>query len=317
MELTQPAASDSEFLRLDNANKKHSFKKHAKNKGKFLMSEGQSGSKSLRSDWEKTLAKKENHTLTDKESREGVFKFNETSEKEIHLHIDAEEIQGRVQPVDKPDPRWESWQPKKPEVTSVKPEEVVTPLEQVLAVEEEPATVVSIDPSLSAEALLHSKAVANIAEEHAQRATPPSYKDQLPKEAQEIMERLQPARDHHIEQSTWHNIEVDNKTGKAVEEPTFSYGEAFKDEQRTETNAFHTDDGVISASGQLAVSTPTFNNLNDKDAAILSNAQPSPNPLPTSQIQTPYPMRGRSSVDPLLWTVLTVIVMAIFLALFI
>ncbi len=39
----------------------------------------------------------------------------------------------------------------------------------------------------------------------------------------------------HIERSQWHSMEVDNKTGKVVENPaTFAYGEAFQQERRQE-----------------------------------------------------------------------------------
>ena len=39
---------------------------------------------------------------------------------------------------------------------------------------------------------------------------------------------------HHIEQSSWHAIEVDNKTGKAVENSAITYGKAFEQERHQE-----------------------------------------------------------------------------------
>ena len=323
MKLNQPAESDSDSLRLDDANKNRFTKKQSKNKGKFILGEVEGNSKSLRTDWEKTLANKEKQTTPSRVLREGVIKLNETPEDEINLHVDADEIHEGVQLDNKSDPIWEPWQASKPESAPRADTVAVVETEPLVEVEpaaeiQEPDRPATLDPTLSAEAHLHSQAVADIAREHAQTAVAPSYKDQLPKEAQEIMERLQPAKDHHIEQSTWHNIEVDNKTGRAVEEPTFSYGEAFKDEQRTEANAFHTDGAVASASGQLAVSSPIFDNFNNRDAAILSNAQPGPNtPVnPHAQIDYVGPSRS-SSIDPLLWTILIVIIFAIFLAIFI
>lgn len=46
-------------------------------------------------------------------------------------------------------------------------------------------------------------------------------------------EKVIPA-DHRIETSAWHAIEVDKKTGKAVDNPSFAYGEAFQQEQHQE-----------------------------------------------------------------------------------
>jgi hypothetical protein len=323
MELKQPAESDSDVLRLDHVNKKHPTKHHGKSKIKLPLNEGESNQKSLRGDWEKTLAEKDHHSEPSRAINEGVFRFDGAPDKEIHLHVDAEQIQEGIQIDNKSDPLWEPWhekrqeaKPQQPKVATV--EDRVPEVAEPMVAEAVPVPQ-SVDPALAAEALLHSQAVASITKEHAQTAVAPSYRSELPKEAQDIMDRLQPARDHHIEQSAWHNIEVDNKTGKAVEEPTFSYGEAFQNEQKTEANAFHTDDGVASASGQLAVSSPIFNNLNDRDAAILSGAQAAPTtPRTTSHSQIDFNSGpSHSSVDPLLWTILTVIVLAIFLALFI
>jgi len=322
MELKQPAAADSEDLRLDNLNKKQPFRKHSNDKGEFILGETNPRLKSLSSDWEKTLAKKDQQTTTSGAHSEGVLRLNESAEKEIHLHVEADQIHEGLQLDNKSDPVWEPWDAKKPETTS--PPEIAEVIERqpmVAPLELNTAPSPSLDPDLAAEALMHSQAVADIAKEHAQVAVAPSYKDQLPKEARDIMERLQPAKDHHIEQSAWHNIEVDNKTGRAVEEASFNYGDAFKDEQRTEANAFHTDGAVASASGQLAVSSPIFNNLNPEDAAILTNAQSLPTPA-AAQVAIPRPQMNygsgsRSNVDPLLWTILTVVIFAIVLALII
>jgi hypothetical protein len=321
MEPRQPAESDNDVLRLDHANKKNQSNYHAKGKVKLPLSGLGANQKSLRQDWEKTIAQKNHQTEPRRVIHEGEFRLDGNPEKEIRLHVDAEQIHEGIDLGNKEDPLWEPWHDKKPENT-VHTEETVdqqpSPETVEPIVEEALPQPQSLEPSLAAEALLHSQAVANISKEHAEEAAVPSYRSQLPKEAQEIMDRLQPARDHHVEQSSWHSIEVDNKTGRAVEEPSFSYGEAFQNEQKTETNAFHTDDGIASASGQLAVSSPIFNNLNERDAAILNNAQPSGAPLTIPHSQIDFNSGpSRSSIEPLLWTILTVIVFAIFLALFI
>jgi len=279
MELTQPVESDSNVLRVDHANKN----RH----------------------------RKPNRVI------QGDFKLSGPLDKEIRLHIDAEQIHEGVQFDNKSDPVWEPWKDKDPGSRSQIETTMPADVEPVIEQETMPLPQ-SLDPSLAAEARLHSQAVASITKEHAAAATVPSYRSELPKEAQEIMDRLQPARDHHIEQSAWHNIEVDDKTGRAVEQPSFSYGEAFQEEQKTEANAFHTDDGIASASGQLAVSSPVFNNLNEEDAAILNNTHVRPVLPVTPHAQTDFPGTGhRSSIDPLLWTILTVIIFAIVLALLI
>lgn len=41
-------------------------------------------------------------------------------------------------------------------------------------------------------------------------------------------------QDRRVETSVWHRIEVDKKTGKAVEDPTFAYGEEYHHEQHQE-----------------------------------------------------------------------------------
>jgi len=321
MEPRQPAESDSDVLRLDHVNKKNQTNHHSKGNVKLPLNRLEANQKSLRQDWETAIAKKKHQSEPHGVVDEGEFRLDGNPEKEIHLHVDAEQIHEGIDLGNKKDPLWEPWHDKKPENT-VRTEATIDhqPVPETTSpiVEEIAPQPQSLEPSLAAEALLHSQAVANISKEHATDAVAPSYRSQLPKEAQEIMDRLQPARDRHVEQSSWHSIEVDNKTGRAVEEPSFSYGEAFQNEQKTEANAFHTDDGIASASGQLAVSSPIFDNLNERDAAILNNTPASTVPLTNPHSQIDFNSGpSRSSIDPLLWTILTVIVFAIILALFI
>lgn len=49
-----------------------------------------------------------------------------------------------------------------------------------------------------------------------------------------IDEPLQVSPDRRVESSAWHRIEVDKKTGKAVENPELAYGEEFRNEQHQE-----------------------------------------------------------------------------------
>ena len=312
MELKQPDILDSEDLRLDNANKKRLSGKQTKTEGKFILKEVEDNPKSLRSDWEKTIADKVQQSPS-KTPSEGILKFNELAEKEIRLHIDAEQIHDGVQLDNKSDPLWEPWHDKQPK-RELKPQ--VSP-----SVENKPSPAptelkpISLDPALAAEAAMHSQAVANIAREHALEAAAPSYKEQLPKEAQDIMDRLQPAKDHHLEQSAWHNIEINNKTGRAAEQPSFTYGEAFKDEQKAEANSFDHDGAIATASGQLAVSSPILNSVNDADAAILNSSQSAPYTQSSIRDRDVLSRDNYNSIDPVLWIILIVIIFAIFLAL--
>lgn len=48
-------------------------------------------------------------------------------------------------------------------------------------------------------------------------------------------EQLEIPRDHHLETSAWHTIEIDSKTGKPVEKPVFDYGHEYYRERAHET----------------------------------------------------------------------------------
>lgn len=54
-------------------------------------------------------------------------------------------------------------------------------------------------------------------------------------------------KDHKVESSAWHHIEIDKKTGKAVEAPTVAYGEEFKREQHQEQLRRAIDEASISS----------------------------------------------------------------------
>lgn len=45
---------------------------------------------------------------------------------------------------------------------------------------------------------------------------------------------LQVPVDHHLETSAWHTIEIDNKTGRPVENPSFTYGQEYHHERAQE-----------------------------------------------------------------------------------
>lgn len=68
-------------------------------------------------------------------------------------------------------------------------------------------------------------------------------------------ETLEMPPEHEVVRSGWHSIEVDNKTGKAVESPTgFEYGEAFQRERRSEQLQDKTQDANTP---QVTAAAPT------------------------------------------------------------
>ncbi len=261
--------------------------------------------KSLRDDWEKTLAKKSHSTETES------VDFSSKTTKEIPLHHRSDE-QKTHKYQEKPDPIWAPYEDR-PKTA----EKIQT---TALAIEAEPAESVSVpepktlDPSLAHEAHLRAQAVATIASEHALMSTP-SYKEQLPKEAQEIIEQLRPSSGHHIEQSVWHNIEVD-EAGHATKDSNFNYGEAFLNEQKAETNAlFNSDEGPIAAaSGQLAVGLPASSNDPHEESLLSGNSDPN-SQINYQKERYDNIRTSQNNLDPLLWIILIVVIIAIILAL--
>lgn len=66
---------------------------------------------------------------------------------------------------------------------------------------------------------------------------------------------LQAPEGHRFESSAWHRIEVDNKTGHLVEQPSVSYGEAFQQEQQQERLAREAAKSQTAAQVARALST--------------------------------------------------------------
>jgi hypothetical protein len=112
----------------------------------------------------------------------------------------------------------------------------------------------------------------------------PTFPD-LPPEAREIAERLAIPEGHELQHSSWHTIEVDKQTGRAVEEPVMEYGKEFYREQHQE--AWHP-----AAAGMEAIASQTAQVGSVKDVGYLSvpnsgtyfnplqNSAPSPSPTP-------------------------------------
>jgi hypothetical protein len=77
-------------------------------------------------------------------------------------------------------------------------------------------------------------------------------------------------KEHRFEHSIWHSIEVDSKTGHAVDKPTFSYGHEFSRERAPERKDEADEEELAVASGQLAV------------GGITNVDMPLPQPIPFS-----------------------------------
>ena len=77
---------------------------------------------------------------------------------------------------------------------------------------------------------------------------------ELPPEARAITEETyQAPKGRRVETSAWHRYEVDEATGKAVEDPGVAYGEEFKKEQRQELLRKKLDEKKVAASVGSAV----------------------------------------------------------------
>jgi hypothetical protein len=113
--------------------------------------------------------------------------------------------------------------------------------------------------------------------------------------------------DHHFEQSAWHTIEVDSKTGRAAEQPSFNYGPEFTHEQHQETIGSEGEE-VVAASGQLAVGT-------EAEVRASPSATPSsPVYEDPSLINQMNPFKNTSQMhlktDLWLWIILLIVVIA-------
>lgn len=130
---------------------------------------------------------------------------------------------------------------------------------------------------------------------------------------------------HKIEQSAWHSIEVDKKTGLAVEDQSFQYGEEFKHEQHQETLRKQIADISVESEkvkenylSQAAVpkqqsSGGGIASQNPLNTPIADNVQP-PQPTPASAVSKKVPQRvqqKKSSIEPVdiaLWVALFIVI---------
>ena len=107
-------------------------------------------------------------------------------------------------------------------------------------------------------------------------------------------EQLSVPQDHRLETSAWHTIEVDAKTGKAVENPTFQYGREYYHERAQE--AAPRDDKRDAAAGEVAlVAAAMAANAASAGASSTQPASADFKGSPSASPQTSQPPQKTSS----------------------
>lgn len=182
------------------------------------------------------------------------------------------------------------------------------PLDRFLSVptSEKPAAKISEKPTLKSK----EKSPEEIAKERA-------VLEQTWAAEQESFEKQREVpNDRRVETSSWHSIEVDKKTGKAVEDPTITYGEEFKYEQHQEQLRRDVEDASIeSASMRERYVEPHMRLPSEQIAPIIpasSQAQTSLTNKKPATNQDEDDDSGIQVVDIILWGILAVVVVIIF-----
>jgi hypothetical protein len=144
-------------------------------------------------------------------------------------------------------------------------------------------------------------------------------------EDQEITEETyQTAAGSRVETSAWHRIEVDEKTGKAVDNPEVAYGEEFKHEQRQEVKK---DDPVSRVSMRPAKKAGMLGSLASSSVAPSSSmtsvvrdqhTNQSPSETPSAADSTVQKAQTKSGIsrytsDPIIWIAAAAIVVVLFI----
>jgi hypothetical protein len=128
-----------------------------------------------------------------------------------------------------------------------------------------------------------------------------------------------------VETSAWHRIEVDAKTGKAVEDPEVAYGEEFKREKRQEVlrkDAAQTTGGatgVASQLGGLAASSASSPAASSSHGRFVPGRPPTPQDSPYGKkpggtTEQPHASNEilRYASMPIIWITAIIIVVVLF-----
>lgn len=146
---------------------------------------------------------------------------------------------------------------------------------------------------------------------------------QLSPEQPVAAEEVKPLEGHHIEKSTWHKIEVDDRTGHVAETSNIVYGEAFQRELRPEQIAAQQAQQQAEANEQErieknAVGVPTLPQPQVGANTTAIPPEPTVRPAaPSAPVQRSKMLRPalQSSADTALWGGLVLVVLAIIAAL--
>ncbi len=112
-----------------------------------------------------------------------------------------------------------------------------------------------------------------------------SQPEAIPIEHQPITEEMYKAPEgHRFETSAWHRVEVDERTGRAVEAPSFTYGEAFQHEQQQERLAREASQAQTAAqvAMTLASTTPQAQPAKTAEPPVAPSAAPAKQPVFTA-----------------------------------
>jgi hypothetical protein len=133
-------------------------------------------------------------------------------------------------------------------------------------------------------------------------------------QGESLDQRVELPDDHRLEQSAWHRIELDSKTGKVVESPTIAYGQEFKREQGQEMWR-ETAEPAIPTSQSTA---DLFTNLGTQQPTmpIPQASTPPPSPIqhadkPTVPTRDPDNRVLSNTTDAILWVVFILVIFAI------
>jgi hypothetical protein len=128
--------------------------------------------------------------------------------------------------------------------------------------------------------------------------------------------------DRQVQNSVWHRIELDSRTGRAVEAPTLAYGQAFKQEQHPEMELQQPSEDMAAASGQLAVDTTAQVELRQLvNSSPLGAPEDTPSAqLDSNQVESTIRVRGNPSStvpDLWLWVLLTIVILMLVIAIYV
>lgn len=136
-------------------------------------------------------------------------------------------------------------------------------------------------------------------------------------------EEVKPLEGHHIEKSTWHKIEVDDRTGHVAENSNIVYGEAFQRERRPEqlaalqaqqqAEADEQERAALDAAGVPTLPRPHVGN--DSPTLAEQTVRPSQSTAPVQRSRVLRPAFVQSGADAALWGGLVLVVLAIIAAL--